>query len=161
MPKMGMSSYGWFMGFKLHLVINNKAQIIAIKITKGNKSDLSALDNITKNLHGKLFGDKGYISKEWWDKLFARGLRLFTGLRKDMKNYLLELEDKMLLRKRSLIEGVFNVLKNSMNLEQTRSRSPVNYLVHILACISAYAIQKSNVNLSLPSINSRNQTIRK
>lgn len=144
--KMGMSSYGWFMGFKLHLVINNKGEIMAIKITKGNASDISVLDNITKNLSGKLYGDKGYISKEWWGKLFARSLRLFTGIRKDMKNYLLELEDKMLLRKRSLIEAVFNVLKNSMNLEQTRSRSPVNYLVHILACVSAYAIQKSNIN---------------
>jgi len=128
--KVGMSSYGWYMGFKLHLVINNKGEIMAIKITKANASDISALDEVTKGLLGKLFGDKGYISKEWWSKLYARGLRLFTGIRKDMKNYLLEIEDKMLLRKRSLVEAVFNVLKNSMQLEHTRSRSPINYLVH-------------------------------
>ena len=143
--KVGMSSYGWFMGFKLHLVINHKGEIMAIKITKANKSDLSVLAPITQGLMGKLFGDKAYISKDLWTKLYSRHLRLFTGIRKDMKNYLLELEDKVNLRRRSLIESVFNVLKNSMNLEHTRHRSPVNFLVHILACVTGYAIAKSSV----------------
>jgi hypothetical protein len=101
--KVGMSSYGWFMGFKLHLVINNKGEIMAIKITKANTGDLSVLESITKGLIGKLFGDKAYISKDLWNKLYARNLRLFTGIRKDMKNHLLELDDKINLRKRSLI----------------------------------------------------------
>jgi len=144
--KIGMSSYGWFMGFKLHLVINNKGEIMAIKLTKGNASDISVLESITQKLYGKLFGDKGYISKEVWSKLYARDLRLFTGIRKDMKNYLLEMQDKIMLRKRSLIESVFNVLKNNMCLEHTRHRSPVNFLVHILACVTGYAVQKSNLN---------------
>ena len=148
--KIGMSSYGWFMGFKLHLVINHKGGIRAIKITKGNSSDLSAADFITKGLQGKLFGDKGYISKDLFTKLYARNLRLFTGIRKDMRNHLLELEDKIMLRKRSLIEAVFNVLKNSMNLEHSRHKSSVNFLVHILACIAAYAIGKSSVNIDNP-----------
>lgn len=140
--KIGKSSYGWFMGFKLHLIINNQGGIMAIKITKGNKSDLSCADSLVKGLQGKLFGDKAYISKELFAKLYARDLRLFTGIRKDMKNHLLQLEDKMLLRKRSLIESVFNVLKNKMNLEHTRHRSPVNFLVHIIACIVSYAVNK-------------------
>lgn len=144
--KIGMSSYGWFMGFKLHLVINNKGAIMAIKITKGNSSDLSAVEYITKGLEGKIFGDKGYISKELFDNLYARNLRLFTGIRKDMKNHLLEFEDKVNLRKRSLIESVFNVLKNRMGLEHTRHRSPINYLVHLLACVAAYSIEKSPLN---------------
>ena len=142
--KIGKSSYGWFMGFKLHLIINNKGEIMAIKITKGNASDLSAVSALTKGLEGKLFGDKGYISRDLFGKLYARDLRLFTGIRKDMKNYLLELEDKMLLRKRALIESVFNVLKNRMNLEHTRHRSPLNFLTHLLACIVSYAIAKSS-----------------
>ena len=75
---------------------------------------------------------------------YARNLRLFTGIRKDMKNYLLELEDKIHLRKRSLIESVFNVLKNRMNLEHTRHRSPINFLVHIIACLVSYGIAKSS-----------------
>jgi len=142
--KIGKSSYGWFkfMGFKLHLIINNKGEIMAIKITKGNRSDLSAVSSLTKGLQGKLFGDKGYISKDLFGKLYARDLRLFTGIRKDMKNYLLELEDKILLRKRTLIESVFNVLKNRMGLEHTRHRSPLNFLTHILACVASYTIGK-------------------
>lgn len=141
--KIGKSSYGWFMGYKLHLIINNKGAIMAIKITKGNKSDLSCAYLLTKGLQGRLFGDKGYISKDLFSKLYARDLRLFTGIRKDMKNHLLEIEDKMLLRKRTLIESVFNVLKNRMNLEHTRHRSPLNFLIHLLACIVSYAIVKS------------------
>ena len=145
--KVGMSSYGWFMGFKLHLIINNKGEIMAIKITKGNASDLSAVSSITKGLYGKLFGDKGYVSKDLFNELYSKDLRLFTGIRKDMKNHLLELEDKKLLRKRSLIESVFNVLKNHMSLEHSRHRSPVNFLVHVLACLTGYAIKKSTLKL--------------
>ncbi len=142
--RMGKSSYGWFMGYKLHLIINNKGEIMAIKITKGNTSDLSCTVALTQGLQGKLFGDKGYISKSLFDKLYARGIRLFTGIRRDMKNHLLEIEDKILLRKRTLIESVFNVLKNRMNLEHTRHRSPLNFLVHLLACLVSYAIIKSS-----------------
>lgn len=149
--RIGKSSYGWFMGYKLHLIINNKGEMMAIKITKGNKSDLSCVDGLAKGLEGKLFGDKGYISKDLFDKLYARDLRLFTGIRKDMKNHLLEIEDKILLRKRTLIESVFNVLKNRMNLEHTRHRSPMNFLVHILACIVSYTIGKAtDFNQSIP-----------
>lgn len=144
--KMGMSSYGWFMGFKLHVIINKKGAIMAIKITKGNASDISVAACLAKELTGKMYGDKGYISKDLFQELYAKGLRLFTGIRKDMKNHLLEIEDKINLRKRSLIESVFNVLKKSMNLEHSRHRSPTNFLVHILACIACYNLQKSNFN---------------
>ena len=140
--KIGKSSYGWFMGYKLHLIINQKGEIMAIKITKANKNDLSCAASLDKGLEGKLYGDKGYISKDLFDTLYSSGLRLFTAIRRDMKNHLLEFEDKMYLRKRSLIESVFNVLKNRMNLEHTRHRSPINFLVHIIACIVSYAINK-------------------
>lgn len=98
-------------------------------------------------LYGKLFGDKGYISKDLFNELYSKDLRLFTGIRKDMKNHLLETEDKKLLRKRSLIESVFNVLKNHMSLEHSRHRLPVNFLVHVLACLAGYALKKSTLNL--------------
>ena len=145
------------MGFKLHLIINNKGNIMAIKITKGKKSDLSVLGDLSKGLIGKLFGNKAYISKKLFSKIYARNLLLFTGIRRDMKNHLLEIEDKLFMRKRSIIESVFNVLKNRMNLEHTRHRSPLNFLVHIIACIVSYALTKltyleqftSNSTLSL------------
>lgn len=150
--KMGKSSYGWFMGFKLHLIINNKGAIMAIKITKGNKSDLSAAASLSKDLQGSIYGDKGYISKNLFHELWGQGLRLFTGIRKDMHNHLLSYSDKILLRKRSLIESVFNVLKNCMNLEHSRHRSPVNFIVHLLACLTGYSLNKiSNTKKLLDS----------
>lgn len=151
--RIGMSSYGWFMGFKLHLIINSKGEIMAVKITKGNRSDISTVLSMTQGLEGKLFGDKAYISKELFNKLLTKSLRLFTSIHKDMKKHLLEIEDKELLKKRVLIESVFNVLKNNMCLEHSRNRSPVNFLVHILACVVGYAIKK----LSLKSVISVNQ----
>jgi hypothetical protein len=72
---MGKSSYGWFMGFKLHLIINNHGEIMAIKITAGNKSDLSQAKALAKDLQGKMYGDKGYISKNLFEKLYNLGLR--------------------------------------------------------------------------------------
>ncbi|KJW06793.1 transposase DDE domain protein [Orientia tsutsugamushi str. UT144] len=101
---------------------------MSVKITKGNKSDLSVASLISKGLSGKLFGDKAYISKALFHQLLTNGLRLFTNLRKDMKTYLLDIDDKRLLNKRSLIESVFNVLKKHMHLEHTRYRSPLNFL---------------------------------
>lgn len=150
LAKIGKSSYGWFMGYKLHLLINHKGDIMAVKITKGNKSDVSYVSNLVKGLSGNTYGDKGYISKNLANELRAKGMRLITGIRKDMKNHLLEMSDKILLRKRSLIESAFNVLKNRMELEHTRHRSPINFLVHIIACVAAYAISKTP-NISLAS----------
>ncbi|SPR16530.1 transposase [Orientia tsutsugamushi] len=138
--KIGKSSYDWFLGFKLHLVINHKGEIMSVKITKGNKSDLSVASVISKDLSGKLFADKAYISKDLFHQLLTNGLRLFTNLHKDMKTYLLDIDDKLLLNKHSLIESVFNVLKKHMLLEHTRHRSPINFFVHIIASLASYSI---------------------
>jgi hypothetical protein len=126
------------MGFKLHLVINTRGQIIAVKITKGNVDDRSVVDDMTKKLSGKLYGDKGYISQALFTKLFRRGLRIITGIKANMRNYLMSLSDKILLRKRSVIESVFDILKHHMNLEHTRHRSPINFLVNAISCLVAY-----------------------
>lgn len=142
MAKVGMSSYGWFLGFKLHVIINKKGQIMYIQITRGNCDDRAVVPNLVHNLQGTICGDKGYISQKLLGTLLAKGLRMVTSIRKDMKNFLLTDDDKALLGKRSLIESVFNVLKNRMGLEHTRHRSPTNFIVHILACISAFNISK-------------------
>ncbi|WP_371222552.1 transposase [Orientia tsutsugamushi] len=91
-----------------------------------------------------MFGDKAYISKELFHQLLTNDLRLFTNLRKDMKTYLLYIQDKRLLNKRSLIESVFNVLKKHMHLEHTRHRSLLNFFVHIIASLASYSISKLN-----------------
>src|SRR3990167_9048924 len=102
----GKTTMGWFYGLKLHLVINHKGSIVAVKITPGNVDERSVLDEMTRNLKGTLFADKGFISQDIFKKLFQRGLKLITGIRKNMKNYLMPLIEKILLRKRFLIETI-------------------------------------------------------
>lgn len=135
---MGRSSYGWFMGFKLHLIINSKGQIISVKITGGNIDDRNPVKQLTKWLKGDMYADKGYISKELFNEIYKDGLRIVTGIKSNMKNYLMTMKDKILLRKRSVIESVFHILKNHMNLEHTRHRSPTNFLVNIISCLVSY-----------------------
>ena len=98
-------------------------------------------------LHGKMFADKGYLSKSLLERLWQRGLHLMTGIRRNMKNYLMPLMDKVLLRKRFVIETLFDKLKSSMGLEHTRHRSPVNALVHILSFLAAYTLAQPKVNI--------------
>ena len=134
----GKTSMGWFYGLKLHFVINHKGEIMALKITPGNTADNAVLNDITKHLAGKLYADKGYIGKELFQKLWRRGLHLITGIRRNMKNYLLPMADKIMLRKRFVIETVLDTLKSEMGLEHSRHRSPVNAMVHVLSCLTAY-----------------------
>ena len=145
----GKTSMGWFFGLKLHFVINHKGQIMALKITAGNVADSSVLDEITRHLKGKLYADKGYISHEVFTKLWQRGLHLITGIRRNMRNHLMLLGDKILLRKRFVIETVLDILKSEMGLEHTRHRSPVNAMVHVLSCLVAYAFRPGKPSISL------------
>lgn len=152
LAKRGKTTMGWFFGLKLHLVINHKQQIVALKITPGNTDDRPALRTIAKGLKGKIFTDKGYISKELFKNLLKQGLKLIHGIRRNMKNHLMELIDKIMLRKRFIIETLFATLKIDMNLCHTRSRSPTNFFVNILSCLTAYQFKnnkKQKINLIL------------
>ena len=140
LAKRGRSSMGWFFGFKLHLLINHKGQLMAFTITDGSKDDRKPLEALTAALQGKVFADKGYLSKALLERLWQRGLHLVTSIRRNMKNHLMPLLDKLLLRKRFIIETLFNKLKSGMGLEHTRHRSPINALVHIVSCLAAYTL---------------------
>jgi hypothetical protein len=144
----GKTSMGWFFGLKLHFVINHKGQIMALKITPGNTADSSVLDEIAKYLSGKLYADKGYISRALFNKLWQRGLHLITGIRRNMRNYLMPLADKLMLRKRFVIETVLDILKCDMGLEHSRHRSVINAMVHILSCLVAYAFRPGKPSIS-------------
>ena len=124
------------------MVINDAGQIMAIKITKGNVDDRTPVAELTKKLKGSVYADKGYIGSDLFKALYKRGLKLITGIRKNMKNYLVNLADKKLLRKRFCIETIFGFLKNSMNLEHTRHRSPLSFLVSLIAALTAYSLTK-------------------
>jgi DDE family transposase len=145
----GKTSMGWFYGLKLHFVVNHKSQIMALKITSANTADSTVLDEMTKHLAGKVYADKGYIGVELFKKLWQRGLHLITGIRRNMKNYLMPMADKIMLRKRFIIETVLDTLKSEMRLEHSRHRSPVNAMVHILSCLVAYAFRPGKPSIAL------------
>jgi hypothetical protein len=147
----GKTSMGWFFGLKLHFVINHKGQIMALKITPGNTADSTVLDEITQHLSGKLYADKGYIGRVLFSKLWQRGLHLITGIRRNMRNYLMPLADKIMLHKRFVIETVLDILKCEMGLEHSRHRSVINAMVHVLSCLVAYAFRPSKPSISLNS----------
>jgi hypothetical protein len=148
--KLGKTTKGWFYGFKLHLVCNHEGELIDCKFTAGNVDDRQPVPDLVKNLFGKLFGDKGYISQTLFEKLLTHGLQLVTGIKKTMKNKLLDLFDKIMLRKRSLIESINNQLKNVFQLEHTRHRNPVNGFVNMIAAVIAYThhTNKPSIDLS-------------
>jgi hypothetical protein len=136
--RRGKISTGWFFGFKLHLVINERGEILAFMLTPGNVDDRKPVPELCKEIWGKCFGDRGYISGKLFDELWEHGVQLITKLRKGMQNKLISLWDKLLLRKRGLIESVHNKLKNSCQIEHHRHRSPWNFLVNLLSGLVAY-----------------------
>lgn len=142
------STIGWFFGFKLHLLINECGELLSVKCTPGNVDDRRPVPDMVRNSFGKLFGDKGYLSKELSDNLRQHGITLITGIKKNMKNQLLALEDKILLRKRSIIETVNDQLKNISNVEHSRHRSVGNFVVNILCGLIAYQRQPKKPTIS-------------
>jgi transposase len=149
--KQGKSSMGFFYGFKLHLIINEKGEIVSLKLTRGNVDDRAPVSQLTKDLIGSIYADKGYIKQNLFINLYERGLKMIHGIKKNMPNKLMSLKEKILLRKRNLIETVFDYLKNKMNLEHTRHRSPVNAFVHIVSTLIAYCFKKSKPSIKFAS----------
>jgi hypothetical protein len=78
-------------------VFNNQRQILALKLTKGNVSDTTPVPRLTKDLVGKLFGDKGYIGKKLAEELLRRDLALMTRVRRNMKSLPISFLDKALI----------------------------------------------------------------
>ena len=151
LAQKGQCSLGWFYGFKLHLIINDKGEILDFIITPGNIDDRKPLSdmNLHKRIFGKLFGDKGYISKDLFEKLFIDGVHLITKIKKNMKNSLMLLQDKIALRKQALIETVNDELKNICQVEHTRHRSFNNFITNLLSGLIAYSFfdKKPSINL--------------
>jgi hypothetical protein len=133
LARWGRNSLGWCYGFKLHLVINDVGELLACRLTVANVDARVPVPALVAKIRGKVFGDRGYISKALFDTLFAYGVQLITKLRKDMKNKLFPLMDKLLLRKRSVIETVNDQLKNISQIEHSRHRSVTNFLTRFPA----------------------------
>jgi hypothetical protein len=148
--RRGKTSMGWFYGFKLPLVVNDRGELLAFRITPGHVDDREPVPELTQGLTGKLIGDRGYISSQLFHVLWERGLHLVTKIRKNMHNKLMPLVDKLLLRKRAIIETINDQIKNIQQIEHTRHRSVVNAMVNVLAALVAYTHQprKPSLNIS-------------
>ena len=154
MAARGKTSVGWFYGFKLHLIIDENGDLINFALSKGNVSDNNKkiVGQLTENFTGKLFGDKGYLSSKLFEELYEKGITLVTKIRSNMKNKIMDIYDKIMLKKRPVIESAIDILKNIFQLYSTRFRSISNFFVNSLAAIAAYIFKPSKPHISLPNL---------
>lgn len=148
LAKRGFTSTGWFYGFKLHLSVSEQGELLSWFITPGNTDDRRPVPKLARTLWGKLFGDKGYVSNPL--KLFLSELNIefITKAKRNMKEQEISAIDKILLRKRAIIETVFDQLKNISQIEHTRHRSFWNFLVNIIAGLTAYCLREKKPMLN-------------
>lgn len=149
----GKSSMGWFFGFKLHMIVNDRGELLSLMLTPGNVDDRKPVPDLVEELFGKLFADKGYISQPLFELLLETfNIQLITKLRSNMKNRLMFLADRVLLRKRSIIETIIDQLKNISQIEHSRHRSQTNFLVNVLCGLIAYCHKPKKPSLGFQSI---------
>lgn len=153
----GHCSMGWFFGFKLHLICNERGELLNFVFTAANTDDREPLDYTAfkRNVKGKLIGDKGYLSKKLFERLFIDGIQLITKIKKNMKNAFISAYDKILLRKRAIIETINDELKNVCQIEHSRHRSFMGFLTNALAALAAYCIlpKKPSINIQFETAN--------
>ena len=151
----GKSSMGWFYSFKLHLIVNDQGELLAVQLTPGNTDDRKPVPQMTKKLWGKLVGDRGHLSQVLFEQRFAQGLQLMaadrplpiTPIRRTMQNRLVVLEKKLLTRKRFVIETIVDQLRNISQLEHTGHRSTSNRIVNLIAGLIACTWQAKQPSL--------------
>ena len=120
-------------------------------ITPGDVDDRKPLEYNTfvEFMYGKPVGDKGYISKNLSQRLFVDGIQLITKLKSNMKGALMSVSDRLLLRKRAIVETVNDELKNIAQVEHSRHRCFDNFIVNLLGAIAAYCLfpKKPSINV--------------
>lgn len=146
--RRGKPSMGWFYGFKLHLVANDRGERLAFRITPGQVDDREPVPELTQGLTGKRMGDRGYLSAKRFHVLWERGLHWVTKIRKNRHNPLMPLVDQVWLRKRAIIETIHDQLNNIQLVEHTRHRSLVHAMVNGLAALAAYTHQPRKPSLN-------------
>ena len=143
----GKTSTGWFFGMKLHMIFNTKGEIVRLTITPGNTNDRTPVPHMIKDLIAKLIGDKGYLSKKLFQQLFKKGVTLITKIRKNMKNCLMNMTDKLMLMRRSFVETIFSSMKALNTLIHHRHRCPMNAFTHLFAGLVNYQIRPDKPSL--------------
>ena len=159
----GKSTMGWYVGFKLHLLCNEKGELVNFVLTRANVDDReeSVIDTLTDKVFGKLYADRGYISQSLFGHLWDNGVHIVTGLRSNMKQRLMPLYDRIMLRKRSIIESINDMLKNVAQLVHSRHRSVHNFIMNLLAAMGAYCFfsTKPEVNFDYEVPESNGQIV--
>ncbi len=149
----GKTSVDWFFGFKLHLVVNDQGERLNIMLTPGNMDDRKPVPELLKALFGKVFADRGYVSQSLFEQLLhTDGIALYAKPKRNMKPRLMRLTDKLLARKRAIIESIIDQLKNISQIEHSRHRSPVNFCVNLLCGLVAYCHQPKKPFLNLGDV---------
>ena len=117
-----------------------REELLNFMIMSGDVDDRKPLEYkaFVDLIYGKLVGDKGYIGKNLFKKLFVDGIQLITKLKNNMKGAMMSVSDKLLLRKRAIIETVNDELKNIAQVEHSRHRCFDNFMVNLLGALSAY-----------------------
>ena len=147
------TSMGWFYGFKLHLLINDKGEILDVALTPGNTDDRRPLPKFAEGLHGSLYADRGYISKDLREMLRAQDINFVYKVRKNMDPLELSVSDEVLLKKRMLIESVIKELKTQTQLEHTRKpRSFKNFQVNVVSALIAYQLCENKPALNFSEL---------
>jgi hypothetical protein len=150
LAERGKTSVDWFYGFKLHLVFNDRGELLNRSVTPGNTDDRQPVLKLLERLWGKVVADRGYVSQPLFEKLLTQmGIQLISKPRKNMKNRLMPLMDKLLTRKRSIVETIIDPLKNISQIEHSRHRSPINFFVNVVCGLIAYCHQPKKPALSL------------
>jgi len=136
----GKGTMGWCHGFKLHIVCNDLGEIITFCLTRTNVDDRDpqVWSVFVKELYGKVFADMGYISQELFESLFSQGIHMVHGIKSNMKNKLMTLWDKIMLRKRYVIECINHLLKDKANLVHSRHRAVYNFIMNLCSALTAY-----------------------
>lgn len=151
----GKRSMGWFFGFKLHLIINDRGEILNFMFTPGNVDEREPLKQgrLLKDIKGKLCADKGYIGQALLENLSLNGVQLVTKAKNNMRNSLMSMADRILIRKRALIETVNDELENIEQIEHSRHRSVNDFVANALSAIAAYCFFEKKPAIDIDPIN--------
>lgn len=145
------NSMGWFFGFKLHFLCNDRGELLKVRFTPANVDDRKGLLQMIQGIFGKILADRGYISKDLLAQLLNDwGIELITGLKKNMHTLLpAKWEDRFFLRKRSIVETIIDQFKNISQIEHSRHRSVTNFMVNAVCALIAYCHQPKKPSLRL------------
>ena len=123
------------------MIVNKFGHPISFSLTHANCDDRKVPDNLFSKIFGKLFGDRGYIGKPFFERMKDKMIHMVTALRNNMNPQIINQEDSRKLNKRSIIETTFNSLKNNLNMQHTRHRSPQNFAINIISSVCAFCLR--------------------